>query len=99
MGEVKEALVRVLADEDFDSNSKGSFALLGYTGSEKVVWLKQVSKPRGQGPAKIITFFVTPEGAERMRNYVHHHFYVLFSFLSACDTIVSICRFKYFLVL
>ncbi len=66
MSEVKEALIRVGADENFDTGTKGSFALLGYTGEEKVVWLKQVAKPRGQGPAKIITFVITPEGAERI---------------------------------
>ena len=70
MDEVREALIRVGADEDFDPSTKGSFALLGYTGPEKVVWLKQVSKPRGQGPAKIITFVITPEGAERLSNYI-----------------------------
>ena len=70
MNEVKEALIRVGADEDFQGGSKGSFALLGYTGPEKVVWLKQVSKPRGQGPAKIITFVITPEGAERLSKYM-----------------------------
>lgn len=66
MGEVKDALIRVLADEDFESSNKGSFALLGYTGTEKMVWLKQVSKPRGQGPAKIVSLVITPEGAERL---------------------------------
>ena len=70
INEVKEALIRVGADEDFQGGTKGSFALLGYTGPEKVVWLKQVSKPRGQGPAKIITFVITPEGAERLSNFI-----------------------------
>ena len=66
MNEIKEALIRVGADENFQGGTKGSFALLGYTGPEKVIWLKQVSKPRGQGPAKIVTFVITPEGAERL---------------------------------
>merc|ERR1712141_612 len=67
MNEIKEALIRVGADENFQGGTKGSFALLGYTGPEKVIWLKQVSKPRGQGPAKIVTFVITPEGAERLK--------------------------------
>ena len=70
MGEVREALIRVGADEDSESGTKGSFALLGYTGPEKVVWLKQIQKPRGQGPAKIMTFVITPEGAERLSKYL-----------------------------
>ena len=68
MNEVKEALIRVGAEENFESGTKGSFALLGYTGEEKVMWLKQVARPRGQGPSKIITFVITPEGAERVKS-------------------------------
>ena len=66
MDEVKEALIRVGVEEPIESGNKGSFAFVGYTGPEKVVWLKQIAKPRGQGPAKIIQFIVTPEGAERL---------------------------------
>ena len=76
MNEIKEALVHVGADDDFECGTNGSFALLGYTGettedpvgaSPKVQWVKQVSNQPGQGPSKFVTFFVTPEGAERIR--------------------------------
>ena len=66
MDEVKEALLRIGAEDPVDPGHNGSYALLGYTGPQKVVWLKQVACQRRTGPAKIVEFICTPAAEEKM---------------------------------
>lgn len=66
MKEIVPALLRIGAELPLNPGENGSLALLGYTGHKGADWVKQVISKRGEGPSKIVEFFITPAAEEEV---------------------------------
>jgi len=60
MREVQYSLQRIGNDTFTNPGHNGSFAFIGYTGPQRPLWIDQVSSARGEGPAEISEFIITP---------------------------------------
>ncbi|XP_057306663.1 catenin alpha-2-like isoform X2 [Hydractinia symbiolongicarpus] len=66
MKEIVPALLNIGAELPLNPSENGSLALLGYTGPKGADWVKQVISKRGEGPSKIVEFFITPAAEEEV---------------------------------
>ncbi|CAB3982538.1 chymotrypsinogen B-like [Paramuricea clavata] len=59
---LESAIVRVGGRKPVRPAYRGSFALVGYTGTDRPSWIQQVMKPRRMGPSQIMTVISSGPG-------------------------------------